>query len=854
LKNLAAATPTIAPIAEPIAETAAAPTQADTAEPRVTIEPVSAPIIAASGSEPTPEPVPRRSFEERLAGSWAIWIGAATIGLAAIFLVRYSIEQGWFEPVARVVAGIGLGVILLLAAEWLRRRVIDGPAQGFLGKLGTPPPMIPPAVTSGGVVALFAAVYAAFALYQLIGPIAAFIALAAVAALAMALSLLHGPFVALLGQVAAFAVPALASTGRGAALPLFIYVAAVAASCLALARYRFARWMAWPALAGAVFWVLLWFLVGWRVGDAPVLAVFLVALAALHNHLGPAPLEEDELPFVPGLSRDAIPDIALLVIAALAFILLRVAHYDSAALIGMLVLFALIAFDARRRQRLDRLPALVALIAIAALVLWHEPFLVEPPAIAAPLDPSLVLAPQAWRFITWCAVFGAAFFVAGAVTTSGATRPGIWALLAAIGPAATFAVAYARIEDFAIAPFWAFAALGIAGAQLFMAQFCLKHRDASGMNVALGLYAFGVVLALGLASAMILRLGWLTVGLAVQLPLLAWIERKLDVRELRLCAAVVALLVLARLVLNPEIVDYPIGTMPIFNGLLYICGLPMLAFAFAARIFFATRGRDRVVELHELGALISLVLMLTLLIDHATNDGKLGVVAFGLRETALQSLAWLGVAFVLFLRAPLLDLRIADWGWQIIGVIGVTIAIIGSLITNLPFDSREGVGSWPIANWLTLAYLVPAMIGVGFAWVAAQRGMTVLAGCAGTLALVLAFVDVTLETMRAFRGSHLPLDDRAGGAEVELYTISLVWLAFGIAVFVFGLRLGLARLRQAALLVFALTTLKVFLLDMSTLTGVLRALSFLGLGVALLGLGWLYQRVVMQRSADARTG
>ena len=46
-----------------------------------------------------------------------------------------------------------------------------------------------------------------------------------------------------------------------------------------------------------------------------------------------------------------------------------------------------------------------------------------------------------------------------------------------------------------------------------------------------------------------------------------------------------------------------------------------------------------------------------------------------------------------------------------------------------------------------------------------------------------------------------------------------------------------------------LTTLKGFLLDMAELDGALRPLSFIGLGVVLLGIGRLYQTVL--KSDDA---
>jgi uncharacterized membrane protein len=43
----------------------------------------------------------------------------------------------------------------------------------------------------------------------------------------------------------------------------------------------------------------------------------------------------------------------------------------------------------------------------------------------------------------------------------------------------------------------------------------------------------------------------------------------------------------------------------------------------------------------------------------------------------------------------------------------------------------------------------------------------------------------------------------------------------------------------------------VFLIDMSNLTGIWRALSFLGLGAVLIGIGWLYQRLLFPRAPAA---
>jgi uncharacterized membrane protein len=55
--------------------------------------------------------------------------------------------------------------------------------------------------------------------------------------------------------------------------------------------------------------------------------------------------------------------------------------------------------------------------------------------------------------------------------------------------------------------------------------------------------------------------------------------------------------------------------------------------------------------------------------------------------------------------------------------------------------------------------------------------------------------------------------------------------------------------RIAAGAVIGLTVAKVFLVDMSNLEGIWRALSFIGLGVVLVGIGYVYQRLLFPRAA-----
>ena len=111
-----------------------------------------------------------------------------------------------------------------------------------------------------------------------------------------------------------------------------------------------------------------------------------------------------------------------------------------------------------------------------------------------------------------------------------------------------------------------------------------------------------------------------------------------------------------------------------------------------------------------------------------------------------------------------------------------------------------------------------------------------------SVALALAYLSLEVRTL--YHGELLTF---GATTDAEQYTYSAVWLAFGVALLVAGMLLRSQAVRLASAAVVTLTVLKVFLVDMHDLTGVFQGLSFIGLGIVLLGIGWLYQRVLFPR-------
>lgn len=849
--RLAALEPPAPPVEEAAvgpapAEAEASPGGAEAPEPR--LEPAPEPErVEEPAAPPAPAPAASRpALEELLTVRWAVWLGAGTVALAAVFLVRYSIEQGLLGPTVRIALGLLLGLVLLAGAEWARR---FEPAVPLLNDV--PRARLPAALAAAGVVALYASVYAGFELYDLVSPGIAFAAMGAIAALSLGLALLHGSLLAVVGQIGAYAVPMLVAGPEPSAAGLFIYLFVVTTGVVALARYRNRGWTGWIAVVAIAAWTLLWLAGGYSAGDALPVGLFLLAVSALFATVLAGPLG------MRGWRPDDPGPVALGVFVVLAGLLVGRDGYGTTALIAFATIAAITLIRMRWREDaigIEYMPLVVTLLLVAA---WPMPATVERPealgvveGVAAGFASAPVVPPSLQRFVGWCIGFGLIFGAAGAVGLWGAQRPWRWAALGVAAPVVLFALAYWKVTALDTSLPWLAAALGLALAFLGMAVWLARYRDVPGLDGALAAYAVGVTAAVTLACVTTFRAGWLTVALAVELPALAWIYRQLPLRALRHVALALAGVAIARLLLNPEVAAYELGTTPVLNPLLYTYGLPAVAFALAAWLF-ARDGRDLTVEVLEGGAIAFVLALASLQIRHATCGGTLTCDSSGLAESAALTLTWGSIGWVLYRVRDRYASRALRWGGALVGIGALLFLVLGNLLLANPLFWPTEVGRLPVLNLLGLAYLAPALLALLYLWTAQRRGNRRIANAASVIALVLGLVYLSLEVRRAFVGSAM---DSAPISDGEYYAYSAVWLLYGAGLLGLGIWFRQQGLRYASLAILGLTIAKVFLLDMAELSGLLRALSFLGLGLALLALGWIYQRFVFPpRRAPATT-
>jgi uncharacterized membrane protein len=798
------------------------------------------PIAVPIAPPPQPAPIaPRMSLEERLGTQWAVWVGGLAVVLGGIFLVRYSIEQGLLGPGVRVTLGALLAVALIVAGEWTRR------GERLSGIAGLPTAHIPSILTAAGTTVAYADVYAAYALYGFLGPGSAFIMLGLVALATLAAALLHGQTLAGLGLVGAYLTPLLVASEHPDYWSLYIYLAVVTAAAFALARVRMWRWLAIAAVVFSAAWTLPG--VGIVSVDALGAHLFHVvtgfalaaALIVAGLFLGP----DAEVGRIDGVSSAALG--TYLVAATL---LVLASRHDPLALATFAVLVAATVAIAWRAEPAAAAVPAAALLAALVIVRWavdiHVGHLLAPSGPVAGAVPEPPKADAEWHLLL-ATGFALLFGTAGYRAQGRSQRPIVpilWSASAVFAPVAILAALYYRIANLEPSIPFAASALLLSVLYALATEQLDKRAIRPGLAAAGALFATGAVAAPALALTMALEKGWLTVALALMVAGIAWVADKRPLPALRMLAAAVAVLVMARIAWEPRIVGPDVGTTPIFNWLLYGYGISAAAFAVGGHLL-RRRADDGPARTIDSGAIVLTVLLAFSEIRHFIYRGDIYRNSTGLAELALQ--VSVGLAMTIGLERLRLHTRslVHDVGALVVAALTLMAIVLGLAVSKNPLLTGEPVGG-SFVNLILLGYGLPAVLAAALALQTRGVRPRFYSATAAVTAVALALAYLSLEARALYHGEVLSVGPTSNA---EQYTYSAVWLAFGVVLLAVGVLLRSQPVRFASAAVVILTVLKVFLVDMHDLTGIYQGLSFIGLGVVLLGIGWLYQRLLFPR-------
>lgn len=751
-------------------------------------EPVVPPLTPPP---PPPPPVRRRSlprpslpridFETLVGSRLPVWIGGLALVVGGIFLVRLSIEAGWLTPAIRTAFAALFALALLIGSEAARRLSAT-----------RDDPRIAQVLAGAGIASAYATLYLAAALYHLVGPLAGFAIMLAITALGLFLALRHGPPTAIMALIGGFAAPLVAGYDAAGIGPLLIYLALFVAALLGLAIVRGWAWLALVALVAAFGWAALLIALVPSDGLAGI-GAFLVALAIGGGIAFPrAAIEHRWLRAAPLLA-------ALVQMLALAPML----DFSTLAWGFYLTLSAAALFLAWRDRAL--LPAAIAAAILVTLLTGAGMVQDDGNATEAMVPLAMLI------------------FVAAGAALSRRSAGWVWvALLGSIGPLLATQLCTPWIAR--PAP-WLL--LALAGAAL-----AWRHRDRTARGDA-GLVGgvATVALAVGILLASHLPSPWLALApLGAGGVLLAAL--RLDAQAIgRLAALPWLLLILAAgepiarigVALGKSLgFDvFPYAYLPRATDaatLILLPGIAVLAAAWRARALFGSNRRVVLpvqIALTVLGGYVLLkqpFAIATLPAFHANGF---------LERVLLTDLALLTGALLWQrhrrLATAFLALGLARLAWyDLLGLNPVWIA--------------QQVGPLPLLNAATLHLAFAAALIWRLRDFPRRSLLASLLTLAATLATIRQLAHGTLLTGPVTTPENW-------GYSAAMLGLAIVWLWRGLSV-------GSADLRRFGLTLLTLTTLKVFLIDAAALEGVLRILSFMGLGAALIAIGWAYRRFI----------
>jgi uncharacterized membrane protein len=801
--------------------------------------------VGGATATPPPLPQPGPGFEERIGTRWVVWVGGLTLALGGFFMVRYSIDAGLIGPGVRTLLGGAFALALLASGEWTRRQESISAIEAL------PIANIPAILTAAGTAVAFATVYAAYALYDFLAPATAFILLGMVALGTLAAALLHGPALAGLGIAAAFLTPVLVSSDKPDYWALYVYLAIVTAAAFGLARIRLWRWLAVTTIAFALLWTFPCLQCGPSMVGPHAFHVMsgfvLVALLVVCGFMFGPPADEGQIePISSGSLAAYLLGATMIVLASF--------HAD-AAIIVFAILVAGTLFVAWRAPAATGAIAAAAVFVFAVFAEWavrgNPDMLVLPGGPLPGIGPAATDSSVALHLATaaiFAAGFGAAGFLAQGRSVS-AIIPVVWSATAVFTPLALLIALYARIAHLDRSIPFAILAVILAAAYGGATETFARRDNRPGLPISIALFATGALGALALALTFALEKGWLTIALALMSMGTAWISMQRPIPFLRSLAAILAGIVVLRVGYEPRIVGDAVGTTPIFNWLLWGYGIPALSF-WIASVFLRRRGDDVPLRTVESAAILFTVLLAFTEIRHTVNGGDIYRVNTSLAEFALQVCVALAMAIGLERLRIRTGSIVHNAGAVLLTLYAGLATVFGLLLLETPILWPTNVGGVFI-NLLLLAYALPAVLALLLSYAVAGRRRPAYANTIAAGALVLALTYVTFEIRRLYHGPVLSRGETSGA---EQYTYSIAWLAFGVILLGIGIFFNSQRARLASTAVIALTILKAFLIDMSTLTGVYRALSFMCLGLVLVAIGWLYQRILFRRQTPASEG
>ncbi len=748
-------------------------------------------------------------------GNTLVRVGVIVLFFGVAFLLRYMAEHTHI-PIEVRLTGIALAAIALIIVGWRLRARRTGYALSLQG---------------GGVGILYLIVFAALRLYKILPAEIAFPLLVAIAALSALLAVVQeSMWFALLAVTGGFLAPILASTGEGSHVVLFSYYLVLNFGILAVAWFK-----AWRPLnvAGFAFTFAIgtaWGVLNYRPADFATTEPFLIlfflfylAISILFTLRQPVKLTG----YVDSTLIFGTPIIAFSLQSAMLHDRLMPLAYSAVAL-SALYLIAAWALQQRRSDTQKLLIESFIALAIAFLTL----------AVPLALD-------ARWNAATW-ALEGTALIWVGC--RQNRLLPRVFGTLLNLVAAGIVLQTFDRTD--AVLSYGAYFGIVVqSAAALFSARTLNANREKLAdleSHVADLLYCVGVGLWLaGTSSEIHLHLVSIKVAATLLLVSLTTVVSAVVFKRAELQSArFIALLQLPAMLLFAAVATV-MDSHPFANGGWWAWPL---AFAALYSVMYRLEGPSRATLANALNATASWLIcaLLSWEIAWQVNTGLTP-------SDTWRAAVWVIVPAAHLWWLPRLVTRV-QWpfaknreAYLFIAGIGMTAYLAAwSLITNLtctgdtaPLPYLPVLNALDIAQASVLLNLVrywrflKSVNSPGFARMDKRLPPATL------VALTFVFLNaILLRSLHQWFGVGLRLDQLMASTLVQT-SISLFWTVLALLTMLFATRKGSRMIWVLGATLLGVVIAKLFLIDLSRSGSVERIISFVGVGLLMLIVGYL---------------
>lgn len=744
----------------------------------------------------------RRWFSE---GNVPVKVGMLVLFAGVAALLKYAGDQGWMTlPIELRLAGVALAALAGVAFGWKQRHARRSFALALQG---------------GAIGVLLLVVFAAFKLYPLLPPTAAFalsvVLVAGVGVLAVAQNAIA---LAWLGILAGFLAPLWLSTGQGSHVALFGYYAVLNAGIFAIAWHR--SWRALNVLGFVFTFAIgtLWGVLRYRPEDFATTQPFLALFFAFYL-LVPVLNARVRHQRSPG-ARRAVLDGCLVFGTPLVAFALQAGLLEGERMplafcaLGLATLYAALARSLRGREQFASLIAPFAILAVGFATL------AVPLALSAHATASIF------------ALEGAALVWLGLRQLS---RWQQWVgtglqLAAAWG----FALGVGHGIDVPLANSHYMSGLLIALAGWASAW---SHRRSGVREIATAFYLWGLMWWLGIGLYEIDRFvdGRVTPDVMLMLALLTGalavtIHRRLPWRALVWTATLALVSALPLAWLQDAAHGHPLA------GTGWVAWL-----GFALAGWWILRGlhdwQGRATGVAHVAWMLAWPLLASMSLHHIAERLALG----GGWMAAMIALPWIAAAAMLQWRADWvarpLSARFEAWRPHLQTLFAAILALGWLRALWLSGDSAP-LPWMPILNPLDLAQW--AILAVIAAWLASARAPAGLADRRGPLLAFAAFALISAITLRAcHHWGATQWDGTMFSTSLVQTSLTVVWSLLGVMGWMIGSRRGRRTLWLAGAVLMAVVLAKLLLVDRQHLGNLLGIVSFIAYGLLCTVVGYV---------------